>query len=406
MRILFYNHTGQVGGAERLLLTILARLDGANFDPILICPEHGPLREMATRAAVPAESVCVLDARFTWRPDHLIRYLKSFARVILELRKKVISVDPDLIHANSVRAGLVVTAATLGLNKQVVWHIHDLLPRHPFNSLIRAVGLLSRRTRMIAVAQASADRFIGRFRALRSRVTVILNGVDLEKFHPDQITRQKIRGELQLGADEPVVGIIGRLTPGKGQLELLRAFKRVVSEFPNATLLIAGAPAFNQENEYAELLKRAAAELSISNRVLMLGARDDVAAVMQALDLLVVNSSSEACCLVVLEGMACGVPVLATRTGGTPELIEHGRNGWLVPWGDKDGLVTAIMKLIRQPELRAQLAECARQRITSRFGMDQYLREIENFYRESDLLDVYSLSRHQAANAVTPQSNQ
>jgi L-malate glycosyltransferase len=406
LRTLFYNHTGQVGGAERLLLTILARLDRASFDPILICPELGPLREMAIRLGVPTESTSVLHARFTWRPDHLIRYLKSFARVILDLRKKVISADPDLIHANSVRAGLVVTVATLGLNKQVVWHIHDLLPRHPFNSLIRAVGLLSRRTRMIAVAQASADRFIGSFRLLRRRVTVIPNGVDLERFHPDPNTRQKTRGELQLGADAPVIGIIGRLTPSKGQLELLRAFRRVVSEFPNATLLIAGAPAFNQEHEYAELLKRTAAELGISNRVLMLGARDDVAAVMQALDLLVVNSSSEACCLVVLEAMASGVPVLATPTGGTPELIEHGRNGWLVPLRDEDRLVSAIIKLIGERELSAQLAKQARERITSRFGMDQYISEIQNFYRESDVVDVYSLSRPQAANAVTPQSNE
>ena len=405
MRIIFYNHTGQVGGAERLLLTILRQLDRTNFDPMLICPEHGPLRKLATGLGVPAESVSVLEARFTWRADHLVRYLKSFARVIFDLRKKVISVDPDLIHANSVRAGLVVTAATLGLNKQVVWHIHDLLPRHPFNVLIRAVGLLSRRTRMIAVAQASADRFIGFFRPLQKRVTVIRNGVDLERFNPDQITRQKIRGELQLGADEPVIGIIGRLTPSKGQMELLRAFKRVVSEFRAATLLIAGAPAFNQEYEYAELLKNEASDPDISNRVLMLGARDDVAAVMQALDLLVVNSSSEACCLVILEAMACGVPVLAARTGGTPELIEHGRDGWLVPLRDEDALATAIKKLIRQPDLRAQFAGEGRKRVTARFGLGRYIREIQNFYLANDVVDDYSLSRHQTVNAVTSQSN-
>jgi L-malate glycosyltransferase len=406
MRILFYNHTGQVGGAERLLLTILDRLDRTIFDPILICPEHGPLRKMGDRLGVPTESVCVLDARFTWRADHVVRYLKSFARVILDLRKRIISVDPELIHANSVRAGLVVTAATLGLKKQVVWHIHDLLPRHPFNSLIRAVGLLSRRTRMIAVAQASADRFIGFLWPLRKRVTVIPNGVDLERFHPDQITRQRMRRELQLGADEPVIGIIGRLTPSKGQMELLRAFQDVVSEFPTATLLIAGAPAFNQEYEYAELLKRAASALGISNRVLMLGARDDVAAVMQALDLLIVNSSSEACSLVVLEAMACGVPVLATRNGGTPEIIEHGASGWLVPWGDEKALAAAIMKLIGQSELRAQLATRGRQRITSRFGIDRYMREIQSCYRKIDVIDIYSLSRTKPAYPVRPQQNE
>ena len=393
MKILFYNHTGQVGGAERLLLTILARLDRTTFDPVLICPEPGPLRKMVAELGVPTETVAVLKARFTWRVDHLVRYLKSFARVILDLRQKVVSIDPDLIHANSVRAGLVVTAATLGLRKQVIWHIHDLLPRHPFNPLIRAVAFLSRRTRMIAVAQASADRFAGSFLPLQSRVTVIPNGIDLESFHPDRAAKQRIRDELQLGEGEPVIGIIGRLTPSKGQLELLRAFPRVLSKFPNATLLIVGAPAFNQEHEYLELLERTAAMLDISNRVRALGARDDVAAIMQALDLLVVNSSVEACCLVVLEAMACGAAVLATSTGGTPEIIEHGKDGWLVPLRDENALAAAILKLVGQPALRAQLVEHGRQRVTSRFSINRYMTEVQKFYLKSDVIDTSSLYR-------------
>ena len=348
---------------------------------------------MVAELGVPTKTVAVLKARFTWRADHLVRYLKSFACVILDLRQKVVSIDPDLIHANSVRAGLVVTAATLGLRKQVIWHIHDLLPRHPFNPLIRAVAFLSRRTRMIAVAQASADRFAGSFLPLQSRVTVIPNGIDLESFHPDKAAKQRIRDELQLGEGEPVIGIIGRLTPSKGQLELLRAFPRVLSKFPNATLLIVGAPAFNQEHEYLELLERTAAMLDISNRVRALGARDDVAAIMQALDLLVVNSSVEACCLVVLEAMACGAAVLATSTGGTPEIIEHGKDGWLVPLRDENALAAAILKLVGQPALRAQLVEHGRQRVTSRFSINRYMTEVQKFYLKSDVIDTSSLYR-------------
>ncbi len=380
MRILFFNHTAQVGGAERLLLMILARLDRAAFDLTVICPEPGPLQKMVAKLGVPTETVAVLHARFTWRADYLLRYLKSFANVILDLRRKVISINPDLIHANSVRAGLVVTVATLGLGKRVVWHIHDLLPRHPFNPLIRAVGFLSRRTRMIAVAQASANRFTGSFLPLRSRVTVIPNGIDLERFQPDQTAKQRVRDELQLGEDQPIIGIIGRLTPSKGQLELLRAFRRVLSEFPTATLVIVGAPAFNQEHEYLELLRRSASELRISNRIRMLGARDDVAAIMQALDLLVLNSSVEACCLVALEAMACGTPVLATNTGGTPEIIEHGRNGWLVPLADENALAAAIVRLVGDPDLRAQLAEHGRSRVRSRYSVDRFMTEIQRFY--------------------------
>ncbi len=380
MKILFYNHTGKVGGAERLLLTILARLDRTAFDATVICPDSGDLRQMVADLGIRNEALIDLKARFTWRVDFLVRYLKSFVDVILELRKKIISADPDLIHANSVRAGLVATAATLGLGKQVVWHIHDLLPRHPFNPFIRAVGRVAPRTRMIAVAQASADRFIGSFRSLGRRVTVIRNGVDRGIFHPNQVARRQIRDELRLNGSGPVIGIIGRLTPSKGQLELLRAFPAVLHEFPTATLLIAGAPAFNQEHEYLEILNQTVAELGISDRVRMLGARDDVAAIMQALDLLVINSTVEACCLVALEALACGTPVLATNTGGTPEIIEHGSSGWLIPVRDESALAAAIAKLIGQPALRARLAEHGKQRVASHFSISHYMTELHSFY--------------------------
>src|SRR5438132_1442086 len=151
--------------------------------------------------------------------------------------------------------------------------------------------------------------------------------------------------------------------------------------------------AFNQEHEYSELLKRTAVELSISNRVRMLGARDDVAALMRALDLLVINSSVEACCLVILEAMACGVPVLATSTGGTPEIIEHGKDGWLVPLRDENALAAAILKLVGQPALRAQLVEHGRQRVTSHFGINRYMTEVQKFYLKSDVIDTSSLYR-------------
>ena len=232
MKILFYNHTGQVSGAEGLLLMILARLDRTSFDPVVVCPQQGPLAKMVAELAVPVESLAGLDARFTWRADHLLRYLKSFLQVIRQIRQKVISIKPDLIHANSIRAGLVATAATFGLGTPVVWHLHDLLPRHPLSTAIRAFAFLSPRTRMIAVSQAAADKFSGAFLPWKNRVTVILNAIDLEKFHPNQTARQEIRDELQLDEAEFVIGIVGRLTPAKGQLELLRAFAQVLNEIP------------------------------------------------------------------------------------------------------------------------------------------------------------------------------
>ena len=381
MKILFYNHTGQVGGAEGMLLMILARLDPAAFEPVVVCPDQGPLREAVEELGVRAETVAGLDARFTWRADHLLRYLQSSVQIIRQIRKRVISIKPDLIHANSIRAGLVATAATFGLGTRVVWHLHDLLPRHPLSTSIRIFASLSSRTRMIAVSEAVARNFRGRLsRWMKNRVDVILNAIDLDKFQPDQTASRTISRELRLREGDLLLGIVGRLTPSKGQLELLRAFAQVLNEIPEATLVIVGAPQFNQEHEYLQLLEQSVLEQGIAERVRITGARSDIARIMQALDLLVINSSVEAFCLVALEAMACGTPILAAASGGIPELIEHGENGWLVPTRDEGTLAKAIVHLSRRPDLRARLGEQGKHHVSAAFSAERYLNELQAFY--------------------------
>ncbi len=380
MKVLFYNHTSQVGGAERVLLTLLDRLDREQFAPVLVCPADGPLPGLAVKANVQTQTIDGLKARFTWRIDHLLGYLLSFTQVIRQLRKKVSDTQPDLIHANSIRAGLVATMATMGLKQTVVWHVHDLLPRHPFNTLIRAIASGSPRTRIVAVAQASADRLIGNFAGLRRRVTVIPNGIDLAKLSTTVGGRERIRRELEIADDVPVIGMIGRLTPAKGQLDMLKLFPKVLTRFPSARLLIVGAPAFNDEHEYLQLLKQTIAEMNLSDRVLMLGARDDVGEILQSLDLLVVNSASEACSLVVVEAMASGTPVLATSTGGTSEIIEHRHNGWLVAFRRDDELISGLLALLGDAEMRERLGVQGQRDAVARYSIPRFMNEVHAFY--------------------------
>ena len=376
MKILFYNHTGQVSGAERVLLLVLATLNGRRFAPVVICPAAGPLRKMVTDLGVRCDEVESLKARFTWRIDRLAGYLGSFWRIVRQVRQEVIKVDPDLIHANSVRAGLVATAATIGLRVPVLWHAHDILPRHPLSSAIRLVVRCSSRTRIIAVSNAVAQRF-------RGNVTVILNAVDLEEFHPDAASRIKTREDLALSPADQVLGIIGQITPRKGQLQLLEAFALVLKQIPQAILLIVGAPLFNRDEEYLDRLTQTAATLGIDGRVRFLGARGDIADVTRATDLLVVNSLAEPFGLVVLEGMACGTPVLATAVDGIPEIIKHSRDGWLVPAGDQNALVSAIVDLLNQPQLRAGLVARGVATVKASFTAERYIRELEEFYSEA-----------------------
>jgi L-malate glycosyltransferase len=383
VKILFYNHTGKISGAERVLLLILAGLDRSHFDSVVLCPTDGKLNEMVTRLGVKTADIQPLEARFTIRADRLAKYVASFVRLIRTSRASVINEAPAIVHANSIRAGLVMSAATFGLDVPVVWHVHDLLPRHPLSTLIRLFACVLRRNRIIAVSRAVAQRFEGCLsRAFRGRVQTVHNAVDVERFSPDSQSRKETRRALGLEA-KTVVGIVGQLTPRKGQLELIEAFAELARKVPATALLVVGEPLFNRDGEYAKLLARAAARSGVADRIHFLGAREDIPAIMRALDLLVVNSGVEPFGLTIIEAMASGTPVLATAVDGINEIVRHLENGWLVPARDVPALAEALHSLIRAPEQRARLGRAGRLTAEALFSTERFLHEIEDLYRDT-----------------------
>jgi len=407
VKILFYNHTNQVSGAEQVLLLLLAKLRRDQFETILLSPGEGKLQSNARAVGVRCETVDPLLARFTWKPRILLRYLASFFSVVRQVRARVKDSSPELIHANSIRAGLVMSTATIGLRIPIVWHIHDLLPKHPLSTLIRCLVLLRPPVRIVAVSQASADSFCGDFlRRFPNRiaVTVIHNAVPSPALAP-QTRSGALRKEIRVRAADPLIGIVGNLTPGKGQFELIHAFQNVLKRIPNAALLIIGSDIFNSAEGYRSRLLAAARSLGILDRVKFLGQQDDVPAIMRSLDLLVLNSKSEACPLVVLEGLASGVPVVSTAVGGVPELITHGENGWLVPAGDQQEMADAIVSLIQQPRLRATLAENGRRHVESNFTVEKFMEQWEAVYAEPDARVRRTVSLRQSRFRADSQTN-
>ena len=383
LKILFYNHTGQVSGAERVLQMILNGLDRERYECVIACPENSTLFELMSAADERTRGLRLLEARFTWRPDRLLQYMWSFVQVIRDARAVVVRESPDAIHANSIRAGIVMAAATTGLRVPVIWHAHDMLPTHPLSTIVRLFALMSARNRILAVSNAVARRFRGIvLRPFGSRVPIhmIHNAVDLERFKPDRRARLRTRGALHLTEPQPVIGIVGQLTTRKGQLELIEVFAQVGREFPQAVLLIAGEAIFNRDEEYAEQLRKTAASLGIDDSVRFLGARNDVPELLQAMDVLVVNSQEEPFSLTVLEGLASGVAVLATAVGGIPEMIKHRQNGWLVAPGQNEELAEAIITLLHEPDLRARFGQNARQTAEPNFSTNRFTRDIDSFY--------------------------
>ncbi|HEY3102435.1 MAG TPA: glycosyltransferase family 4 protein [Pyrinomonadaceae bacterium] len=385
MKILFYNHTGQVSGAERVLEMILNGIDRARYDCVVACPEKSRLIGLMNDTGERTRGLRLLEARFTWRPDRLVRYLLSFVQVIRDGRALVKEEAPDVVHANSIRAGIVMAAATIGLRVPVIWHAHDILPQHPLSTLVRLFAAASSRNRIVAVSNAVAERFRGsvlRPFAKRVPIRVVHNAVDLEKFQPNKTAGSEARARLGLTNAQPVVGIVGQLTPRKGQLELIESFADVVRQIPEAVLLIVGEPLFNRDEEYAEQLQETVGSLGMGERIRFLGARNDVPQLIQAMDVLVVNSQQEPFALTVLEGLASGIAVLATAVGGTPEMISDGDNGCLVPRCDNEALARMLVTLLQDDQRRAQLGRNARRSAIACFSIDRFIREIDSLYSE------------------------
>ncbi|MBL8208030.1 MAG: glycosyltransferase family 4 protein [Blastocatellia bacterium] len=397
MRILFYNHTGQVSGAERVLLALLQDVkDKPATQALLLCPPLSPLWKQAHAQGIYCEPIAELQARFTWRVDRLVQYLWSFAQVMRRFRRQVIRFQPELIHANSVRAGLVAFLATMLLRVPIVWHIHDSLPRHPFSILIRWIALSSSRNHLLGVSLAVIKRFRSRLSLFvhHPPMRVIYNGVAVDRFHFDPAGREAVREELKLREEELALGIIAQITPRKGQLELLRAFAAVLSQVPQATLLIVGAPLFKHDHTYLSRLQKTAHKLGIAERVRFLGARHDVPAVMQALDLVILNSHSDPFPLTMLEAMASGTPVLATAVDGIPELIRQGETGWLVPPRNEIALTEAIIRLLKDEPLRWNLATNGRQQILNGFTVEHFRHALEEYLHNVCAAERRALTPH------------
>ncbi len=383
MKVLFYNHTGRVSGAERVLLLALTSLDKDLIQPTLVAP-GGDLAREAADIGVPCLEIGELNARFTIRPDKLIRYTASLIGTVLDLRSKIAESDPDVIHANSIRAGIAALFATHGTKRPVIWHVHDELKTHPLSTAIRVLVRRSKRCRVVAVSKATAASFAGRFWKT-ANITVVHNAVDLNKIDAVSSPR-KLKDQFGFGDDDFLFGIVGQITPRKGQLELIRAFASSVERMPAAKLLIVGAPIFNDDHLYQEKLVETARALGIEDRVLFLGQRSDAIAIMKELDALVINSSSEAFVMVAIEAMACGTPVIATDVGGMREMIEHQYSGLLVDFGDEKHLIYAMTTIYADGRRRQLFADRGREKVEKHLNAERFTNEFHGVLFAADAI--------------------
>ncbi|HUA98553.1 MAG TPA: glycosyltransferase [Terracidiphilus sp.] len=382
-RVLYVNHTGQLSGAEYVLLNVLRGLDHSRYEPWVLCPAEGGLAEAAWEEGALWLPLPPLQARFTLRPRAILRSLAQVWRVMRSVRRYVKNLGPDFIHANTIRAGIVATLGAAGLRKVVLWHVHDSLPRHPLSSIIRLLAWSSRRTRIIAVSHATAREFCGRL-PLQCKVRTIHNGVDLARFPHKRAAISTFRKKMSIPDDCFVVCSVGQICARKGIKELIDALATIRLRAPSLHLVIVGKAVFAHEQEYRNSLLQAVRDADLAGRVHFTGELKDVAPALQASDLLVLNSREEPFGLVLIEAMSCGTPVLATRVGGVPEIVTDGANGWLIEPGDSAALSGKLLELSGADSARRQVADFAHRTTSPQFSFERFHRDLRRLYLEME----------------------
>jgi len=296
---------------------------------------------------------------------HLDRRLhpKHFWEDFWNIRRFVRQASVDVIHAHLLNDNWLAALALLTLGEPPLlvrtFHRWEMPRTDPFHRWLFA----QRNDLTIATSRSLLSLFDGRVRLPEGAGRVIYGGVDYEVFHPDR-SGAAFRREFEIPPDAPVVGIVARLSPGRGHDWLLDATPAILERMPEARIIIAGRGARKRT------LRQRIAAAGLDRRVLMAGyRRHDLPETYAALEVaLFLGMGSEGTCRAALEAMATGRPVIAPRAAAMPEIIDNGATGLLVAPNDPRALADAILRLLADRQERERMGRAARQAVVARFN--------------------------------------
>ena len=364
-RILYVHGIEAIGGAERDLIALLKTLDRHTWEPHVVCPGTGPFREQLHAIAVPTHALSLPP----WRKPLAVFQRRS---AIGRLGALVGQLDPALVHVNDIWwVPHTVRAIASGRSHSmpIVAHVRqeiepEKVGRYELDRVEAAIAI-SRQIEQSLIAGGVS----------MSRVRTLYSGIDCSK---RQATRdgQAIRQMLGLPHDAVLLGTVANLFSRKGYEVMLRALPAIIHAVPMVHYVIVGS----DDHGYADRLTRLANELTIADRVHIVGFQDPVQPFLAELDLYVHPALMEGFGIAVVEAMVMGKAVVATTTGGLPEVVAQGETGLLVPPGDAESLAEAAISLLENKSRREQMGACGRMRAQERFSLDASVAHMEQLY--------------------------
>ncbi len=352
------------GGAEHQVVLLASEFARRGWT-VRVVSMRPPEAHLDALAAAGVEVVSldmprrVPDPRGLWRLARLLRRWR-----------------PDVVHSHMVHANLLARVSRLLAPVPVL-----VSTAHNVNEGPRWRERAYRLTEPLCdlttnVSAAAVERYIRVGAASETRIRHIPNGIDLKKFRQNAYKRTRTRAELDLG-DRPVLLAVGRFEAAKDHPNMLAALRLVVDERPDALLLLVGQGRLESET------RQQADALGLGAHVRFLGARDDVPAVMNAVDIYLMSSAWEGLPLVLLEAAAVGLPIVATDVGGNSEVVLDGNSGLLTPPGIPRLLADAILRVLTLPaETRDDWGQVGRGHVEQTYGIEGVIARWEGVYQE------------------------
>jgi glycosyltransferase involved in cell wall biosynthesis len=363
--VIYLHATDVLAGGERSLVNLIRHLDPARFCARVACDTTDEFVASITAFDIPVERLRLPGLR---RPG------PAAVQAVRRLAQHCKQAGAAILHANTPRTNLYAALAGRMAKVPVVWHCRNLL-EPGMRDTDRWFAWLP--DRIICNSDAIAARFAGS--RWRDRVVTVMNGVDLIEYHPG-LSGAAVRAELGW-AGRPIIAAISRLDPEKGHEVLLEAMQQLVGRCPDARLVIAGRAAVDPAGRHAALQRRIES-LGLGANVRLVGFRRDIPQLLAAADVCVLPAAAEACGRVLLEAMAMAKPVVATASGGTPEIVQDGVTGILVPPGDAGAMAAALEILLRDPARVGSMGAAGRDRAVAHFTIEAHAEKTMRVYTD------------------------
>ncbi len=402
--VLYLDHTAKISGGEVALLNLVTALDTSRFTPVVVLAADGPLVTRLRDAGIethvlPLDASVVNTRKDSLGAGSLLRLRQAWAclRYALQLARWARGRGVSLIHTNSLKADLYGGLAGRLARIPVLWHVRDRIDDGYLPAPVAAAFRFLARL-MPQMVVANSESTLHCLHAPRHAATaVVYSGVvesapvgNMQVVH-DGFNLRQFEDKIPLAAalspspvfpaaKRPIVALIGRIAPWKGQHIFLEAAAQVLRRHPFTRFWVVGAPLFG-EHDYERSLHAQAERLELGQSVEFLGFQEDVPTLLAQSDVVVHASTlGEPFGQVVVEGMAAGKPVIATNGGALPEIVESGKTGLLVPMADANAMAEAIDWLLSDPARARAMGAAGQERAQQHFTIRHTARKMESVY--------------------------